>query len=91
MAQEAFQGDGDWRSAWNQHKREIFNLLLVSLLCALAVSINPHGLQMLLYPFKTVSIQVLQDYILEWQSPNFTLSSNAVASNRNFIRVSSQG
>lgn len=26
---------------------------------------------MLLYPFKTVSIQVLQDYIQEWQSPNF--------------------
>jgi hypothetical protein len=26
---------------------------------------------MLLYPFKTVSVGVLQDYIEEWQSPNF--------------------
>ena len=67
----ALRGDGDWRSAWDQHKREIFHLLLVSFLCTLAVSINPHGPQMLLYPFKTVSIQVLQDYIQEWQSPNF--------------------
>jgi hypothetical protein len=26
---------------------------------------------MLLYPFRTVSIDILQDYIQEWQSPNF--------------------
>jgi hypothetical protein len=41
------------------------------LLCAAAVMVNPYGPQMLLYPFKTVSIGVLQDYIQEWQSPNF--------------------
>jgi len=43
----------------------------VSLLCALAVMLNPAGPSMLLYPFKTVSIGVLQDFIQEWQSPNF--------------------
>lgn len=37
----------------------------------MAVSINPHGPRMLLYPFKTVSVGVLQEYIEEWQSPNF--------------------
>jgi len=36
-----------------------------------AVGLNPNGLRMLAYPFKTVSIGVLQDYIQEWQSPNF--------------------
>jgi hypothetical protein len=38
---------------------------------AAAVSLNPHGPAMLLYPLKTVSIGVLQDYIQEWQSPDF--------------------
>lgn len=41
------------------------------LACAVAVLVNPYGPQMLLYPFKTVSIGVLQNYIQEWQSPNF--------------------
>ncbi|MGH2620061.1 MAG: hypothetical protein ACRDHG_05755 [Anaerolineales bacterium] len=36
-----------------------------------AVGLNPNGPLMLAYPFKTVSIGVLQDYIQEWQSPNF--------------------
>ncbi|MGB2896890.1 MAG: hypothetical protein WBB65_12085 [Anaerolineales bacterium] len=71
LIQDAVKGGRDWSSAWDQHKRGVFNLLSLSLLCALAVSINPHGPQMLLYPFKTVSIQVLQDYIQEWQSPDF--------------------
>lgn len=71
LVQEVIKADRDWRSAWDQHKRKIVRLLSISLLCALSVSINPHGPQMLLYPFKTVSIQVLQDYIQEWQSPNF--------------------
>ena len=71
LIQDGVKGDREWSSAWDQHKGKIFRLLSVSLLCALAVSINPHGPQMLLYPFKTVSIQVLQDYIQEWQSPDF--------------------
>ncbi|HUS83762.1 MAG TPA: hypothetical protein VMX56_01350 [Anaerolineales bacterium] len=71
LVHEVVRGDRDWGSVWEQHKREIFRLLSISLLCALAVMINPHGPQMILYPLKTVSIQVLQDYIQEWQSPNF--------------------
>jgi hypothetical protein len=43
----------------------------VGLLSALTASLNPFGPSMLLYPFKTISIGVLQDYIQEWQSPNF--------------------
>lgn len=46
-------------------------LLLATIAAVAAVSANPHGPQMLLYPFRTISIEVLQDYIQEWQSPNF--------------------
>ena len=51
--------------------RGIVWLIGIGLACAVAVAINPAGPVMLLYPFKTVSIGVLQDFIQEWQSPNF--------------------
>lgn len=47
------------------------SLLFVILFSILAVCLNPYGPIMLLYPFKTVGIGALQDYIQEWQSPNF--------------------
>ncbi len=43
-------------------------------LMVLAVCLNPDGPVMLLYAFKTVSIDALQDFILEWQSPDFHLA-----------------
>jgi hypothetical protein len=46
-------------------------MILLGLLLAAAVCLNPAGPEMLLYPFKTVTIESLQDYIQEWQSPNF--------------------
>jgi hypothetical protein len=49
----------------------IFWLAGTGLICAAAVTLNPYGPQMLLYPFRTVSIGALQNYIQEWQSPNF--------------------
>ena len=52
-------------------KDRIHRLVIIGLVCVVAVVINPHGPQMLLYPFKTVSVGVLQEYIEEWQSPNF--------------------
>jgi hypothetical protein len=52
-------------------QQKLSSLLIVGLLCAGAVAINPSGPVMLLYPFKTVSIGALQDFIAEWQSPNF--------------------
>jgi hypothetical protein len=56
---------------WGRHKRYLITLVLVGLLSLLAVCINPNGPVMLLYPFKTLSIQALQNYIAEWQTPNF--------------------
>lgn len=46
-------------------------LILIAILCALAVMLNPAGPEMLLYPFKTVGIGVLREFIQEWQAPNF--------------------
>jgi len=51
--------------------RNLRDLLGASLLSLLVVSLNPNGPVMLLYPWKTVSIGVLRDYIQEWQSPDF--------------------
>lgn len=49
----------------------IGRLALIGALMAAAVAVNPAGPEMLLYPFKTVGIEALQDSIQEWQSPNF--------------------
>jgi hypothetical protein len=37
------------------------------------VVINPHTWRLWLYPFQTVGIGALRDFIQEWQSPNFHL------------------
>lgn len=54
--------------------RQLLHLLLVMGLCFLVVVINPNTWQMWLYPFRTVGIGVLRDFIQEWQSPNFHLA-----------------
>lgn len=46
-------------------------LALAGLAMVAAVCLNPSGPVMLLYPFKTVSIGALQQYIQEWQPPDF--------------------
>jgi len=50
---------------------EIGKLALVFLVCLLMVPINPNGAQMWGYPFRTVGMGVLQDFIAEWRSPDF--------------------
>jgi len=49
----------------------IRKLVLVTLVSALALLLNPYGLEILAVPFQTVSIGALQDYIQEWSSPDF--------------------
>jgi len=46
-------------------------LLLLILLCALVVCINPNGIDTWRVQFNTVSIQSLQNQIDEWASPDF--------------------
>jgi hypothetical protein len=40
----------------------------------LVVVINPHTWRMWIYPFQTVGIGALRDFIQEWQSPDFHLA-----------------
>ena len=49
----------------------VYRLTLVGVLMIVAVCLNPSGPVMLAYPLKTVSIGALQEYIQEWQSPDF--------------------
>lgn len=43
----------------------------IGLLMGLLANLNPLGAEIFFYPFRTVSIQALEQYIQEWQSPNF--------------------
>jgi len=52
-------------------KADIRKLFLVGLVMIAAIALSPAGPAMLLYPFKTVSIDSLREFIQEWQSPNF--------------------
>ena len=46
-------------------------LIIVAILSFLALALNPNGAQMWLYPLRTVGIGILQDFIAEWQPPDF--------------------
>jgi hypothetical protein len=59
------------RELWLGHRSFVVTGIIVGLVSIAAVIVNPHGPSMLLYPFKTVSIEALQNYIAEWQTPNF--------------------
>jgi len=50
---------------------EIASLIKASLIALVVLVINPNTYQMYLYPFKTVGIGALRDYIQEWASPDF--------------------
>lgn len=51
--------------------RGIRKLILVSLVSAAALLINPYGAAMLAVPFQTLGIGALQNFIQEWNSPDF--------------------
>ncbi len=51
--------------------RAVGRLVLIGVISAAALVVNPYGLQMLAVPFQTLSIGALQNYIQEWNSPNF--------------------
>jgi hypothetical protein len=61
-----------WREAWHARRGALGVLSLVLFLCLAATAVNPYGPRIALYPFETVSIPVLQSYIGEWQSPDFS-------------------
>ena len=52
---------------WSQLAR----LIVIAAVSFAVVAINPNGWQMWTYPFRTVGIGALRDFIQEWQSPDF--------------------
>lgn len=50
---------------------QIGTLLLIGLISFLTVILNPYGWRMWTYPFMTVGIGALREFIQEWRSPNF--------------------
>jgi len=71
-------GEGlNWLIGWRAQDegvlsaRQLRTLLLVMLVCLAAVALNPQTVRMYTYPFETVGIGVLRDFIQEWRSPDF--------------------
>jgi len=69
---------GDWfitrarlMEIWRIHRIPAMRLVGVGIVAAGFLGLNPHGFAMLTYPLRTVSIGSLQNYIQEWQSPDF--------------------
>lgn len=62
-----FDPDDDRVVGWSRQRK----MLLVTLVSIPLIGLNPYGIQMIGYPFRTVGIGVLQDFIQEWASPNF--------------------
>ena len=60
----------EWRLETCQ-RAKVQTLFIIGLLLVAVACINPSGPVILLYAFKTLNIGVLQDFIQEWQSPNF--------------------
>ena len=60
---------GDSVVSWPRFK----HLLLTIVMCLAVVVVNPQTWRMWLYPFQTVGIGALREFIQEWQSPNFHL------------------
>jgi hypothetical protein len=53
------------------HKRRTRNLVLVFVACIVAAMINPNGIHLYTYVIQPQFSAVQQNFIAEWQSPNF--------------------
>jgi hypothetical protein len=54
--------------------KDIRRLTAVTLLAAAAPILNPNGIRLLAYPFGTLGSHAMQQYIVEWFSPDFHLA-----------------
>jgi hypothetical protein len=59
------------QSTYCLHWRQIRQVIMWSGISALALLLNPNGLDILKIPFQTVEVSVLQQLIQEWASPDF--------------------
>ncbi len=61
------QGQEAAKAAW----RRLLSLTMVGGALVVAVAVNPYGMEMYAYPWKTISMQALHQ-IAEWQPPDFS-------------------
>ena len=54
--------------------KDIRRLTAVTLVTAAAPVLNPNGIRLLVYPFGTLGSPAMQQYIMEWFSPDFHLA-----------------
>ncbi|MEE1518002.1 MAG: hypothetical protein UF228_10445 [Lachnospiraceae bacterium] len=59
-------------------KRKIKSLLIVCMLTFVGILVNPIGFRVLLYPYKSLSDNVMMTLISEWQAPDAKLIGNLV-------------
>lgn len=53
--------------------RQLGKIGLVTAVGLVALSLNPFGPQLILYPFRTAGLQTLNLFIVEWKSPDFKM------------------
>lgn len=53
--------------------RRLGQVVLMTGLSILALSLNPYGPRMMAYPFETAGLQTLNLFIVEWMAPNFKI------------------
>ncbi|MCJ7626664.1 MAG: hypothetical protein MUO76_24495, partial [Anaerolineaceae bacterium] len=51
--------------------RKIIQLMMWLIIASLAVMLNPNGFSTWIIPFKTIGVEVLQNFVSEWASPDF--------------------
>jgi hypothetical protein len=56
---------------WAGQAAGLRNLGLALVACVAVVALNPNGVRLYTYPFKTLGSKAMQSYINEWFSPNF--------------------
>jgi len=54
----------------------LFKLLLVAVLSILAILINPHGVDMVIYPYDNMQDSFMLSFISEWRSPDLKLATD---------------
>lgn len=65
--QQIYPGAGRRDFSWS----DLRFLLLIIVVSVGAALINPNGFHLLTYPFATLSDSAMQEYLSEWQSPDF--------------------
>ncbi len=56
---------------WPKSRARLRRLTIAIAACLAVIPLNPYGVQMYWYPFRTVYSKSIEGYISEWASPNF--------------------